>query len=77
MSIKKLFDSDKKNINYSDFKDEKTAYDLVESKKNVKITQKNDDTVYPRVNYENPHTFAKFGSKRVIAPKTAGNNNTI
>jgi len=62
MSIKKLFDSDGKNLNYSDYKDDKTTYELVESRKNAQITQQNDNTVYPRVNYENPATFTKFGS---------------
>ena len=62
MSIKKLFESGNKNTNFSDYKDEKTTYELVESRKNAEITQENDDTIIPRVNYDNPSTFAKFGS---------------
>ena len=62
MSIKKLFDSENKNTNFSDYKDEKTTYELVESRKNAQITLENDETIIPRVNYENPATFAKFGS---------------
>lgn len=62
MSIKKLFGSENKNINYSDYKDEKTTYELVESRKNAELTLENDATVIPRVNYNNPATFSKFGS---------------
>ena len=62
MSIKKLFESENKNANYSDYKDEKTQYELVESRKNAQITQENDDTIFPRVDFENPATFTKFGS---------------
>ena len=65
MSIKKLFDSPSKNLNYSDYQDEKTAYELVESRKNVTETQLRQKTTIPRVDYSEPATFAKFGSARL------------
>ena len=62
MSIKKLFDSTNKNLNYQDYKTEKEAFESVESKENAAQLFKKKNTFVPAVDYSDPINFAFFGS---------------
>ena len=64
MSIKKLFDAagSNKNVNYSDYKNEKDKYKFVESADNAEqITIKNNHFT-PQIDYSNPANFVQYGS---------------
>ena len=62
MSIKKLFDSTNKDLNYQDYKTEKEAFESVESKENAAQLFKKKDTFVPSIDYSDPINFAFFGS---------------
>jgi len=60
MSTKDLF-----NRKYLPNKNEKDAFDEIESSKNLKTVRTKQDTFLPQVDYTNPAAFAKFGSARL------------
>ena len=62
MSIKKLFDSTEKNKNYLTEKTDKTAFEDVESSRNVEEISKKQEHFLPQIDYSNPAKFARFGS---------------
>lgn len=62
MSIKKLFDSTEKNKNYLTEKTDQTAFEDVESSRNVDEIAKKQEHFLPQVDYSNPAKFARFGS---------------
>jgi len=62
MSIKKLFESTDKTRNYLTDQDQKTAFKKIESSKNLRQLKTKQDSFLPQVNYDNPGSFAKFGS---------------
>ena len=62
MSIKKLFDSVDKNLQFQDYKTQKEAFEPVESARNAAAMQLQEDTFVPQVNYRFPENFAYYGS---------------
>ena len=61
-SIKKLFDSTDKNLNYEDYQTEKEAFESVESMRNAQALQTEQQTFVPQIDYTDPKNFAFFGS---------------
>ena len=63
MSIKKLFSQHRTDSrDYSDYADDKTTFDSVESSRNASEISIEKNTFVPQVDYSQPHKFAKFGS---------------
>ena len=62
MSIKKLFDSTEKSRNYLTEKNDKTAFEDVESSRNLEEITKKQEHFQPQIDYTNPAKFARFGS---------------
>ena len=62
MSIKKLFDSTEKSRNYLTEKDSKSAFEEVESAKNLEQLRIKQEHFQPQIDYNNPEQFARFGS---------------
>ena len=57
MSTKDLFDR-----NYLKDKTEKSAFDEVESARNVNEIKNKQDEFLPQIDYSDPRTFSKYGS---------------
>ena len=62
MSIKKLFDSTEKSKNYLTEKTDKTAFEDVESSRNLAQIRDKQEHFQPQIDYTNPEKFARFGS---------------
>ena len=62
MSIKKLFDSVDKNLQYADYKTQKEAFEPVESARNAAAIELKQKTYVPAVDYSEPTNFAFYGS---------------
>ena len=61
MSIKKLFDTESSR-NHSSQKNEKEAFDDVESYRNAEALTEKQNTFKPPVDFKKPERFAKYGS---------------
>ena len=62
MSIKKLFESTNKTRNYLEDTDQKTAFNTVESNKNVEAISIKQQSFVPQVDFSQPDNFVKYGS---------------
>ena len=62
MSIKKLFESTNKTRNYLEDTDQKTAFNTVESNKNVEAISTKQQSFVPQVDFSQPDNFVKYGS---------------
>ena len=62
MSIKKLFDSTDKTRNYLSDRNQKEAFNDVESSRNATQVSIKQESYLPQVDYAQPANFAKYGS---------------
>jgi hypothetical protein len=64
MSIKKLFDAagSNKNVNYSDYANEKEKYKFVESAENAEQISLKNNSFTPQIDYSDPKNFVQYGS---------------
>ena len=62
MSIKKLFESTDKARNYLSDRNEKEAFNEIESSRNAKQLSIKQDSFLPQIDYSEPANFAKYGS---------------
>ena len=62
MSIKKIFDSVNKGLQYSDYRTQKEAYEPVESVRNAEQLELKQNIYTPPKDYSKPENFVKFGS---------------
>ena len=63
MSIKKLFSQNRaQSREYSDYIDDKTLFEPVESSRNAEQILIEQNTFTPQIDYSKPHKFVRFGS---------------
>ena len=65
MSIKKLFDSVDKNLQFQDYKTQKEAFEPVESARNAQAVELKQKTFVPAIDYSEPENFAFYGSAQM------------
>jgi len=65
MSIKKLFDSVDKNLQFADYKTQKEAFEPVESARNAQAVELKQKTFIPAIDYSEPGNFAFYGSAQM------------
>lgn len=65
MSIKKLFDSVDKNLQFQDYKTQKEAFEPVESARNAQAIELKQKTFVPQIDYSDPENFAFYGSAQM------------